>query len=259
MKKSIPDFCIVFLACLLIVGCGGEKKEDVQPRPREAEKPTATTEGVGTITCAVVFEGSAPTPDRIKMSADPKCASLHKDDVFTQAVVANERGGLENVFVYIRDGLGAQRFPTPREPVVIDQKGCLYEPHVFGMQVNQKILIKNSDPTLHNIHALPKVNDAFNIAQPIKGMQSEQTFAEPEVMVRIKCDVHSWMSCYVGVLNHPYFAVTEANGMCDLVDLPPGDYVVSAWHEKLGTLEQNVTVAAGESKKIEFRFTAGAL
>jgi hypothetical protein len=259
MKRSSLDFCVVLLAGLLIVGCAGETKEEPQSQFRETEKPgtTLVPEGVGAITCQVVFEGSIPTPARIKMSADRKCAAIHKDEVYTQTVLSNDKGGLENVFVYIRDGLGAQRFPTPKDPVVIDQKGCLYDPHVFGMQVNQPILIKNSDPTLHNIHALPKVNEAFNIAQPIKGMQSEQTFSEPEVMVRIKCDVHSWMGCYVGVLHHPYYAVTGANGICDLTDLPPGDYVVSAWHEKLGRLEQNVSVAAGESKKLEFRFKAG--
>jgi len=259
MKRSSLDFCIVLLAGLVIVGCAGEKKEEPQSQLRETPRPGATLvpEAVGAITCQVVFEGSAPTPARIKMSADPKCAAIHKDEVYSEAFLADDMGGLENVFVYIRDGLGTRTFPTPSEPVVINQEGCLYEPHVFGMQVNQTILIRNSDPTLHNIHALPKLNKAFNIAQPIKGMKSEKTFTEPEVMVRIKCDVHSWMGCYVGVLNHPYYAVTGANGMCDLTELPPGDYVISAWHEKLGALEQSVSVASGESKKIEFRFKAG--
>jgi hypothetical protein len=259
MKRSFLDFCVILLGGLLMLGCAGEKKEEPQSQFRETEKPSATLvpEGVGVITCQVVFEGSIPTPARIKMSADPKCAAVHKDEVHTQAVLANEKGELENVFVYMRDGLGSRRFPTPQDPVVIDQKGCMYEPHVLGMQVNQPILIKNSDPTLHNIHALPKRNEAFNIAQPIQGMRSEKTFTEPEVMVRIKCDVHSWMGCYVGVLDHPYYAVTRANGACDLTNLPPGNYVISAWHEQLGTLEQNVTLAAGESKKIEFRFRVG--
>ena len=259
MKRLSLGLCIILLSSVVVMGCGDEKKEEPKPEPVETPDLVATrvSEGVGNITCQVVYDGTAPKPTRIKMSADPKCASIHKDGVYSQSFLANDNRGLENVFVYVRDGLGTRKFPTPIEPVVIDQKGCLYEPHVFGMQVNQPILIKNSDPTLHNIHALPKVNEAFNIAQPIRGMQSEKTFTEPEVMVRIKCDVHSWMGCYVGVLNHPYYAVTGANGTCDLTNLPPGDYVISAWHEQLGTLEQNVSLAAGESKKIEFRFKAG--
>jgi len=181
---------------------------------------------------------------------------LHSEPVYSQNVVVDEKGMLQNVFVYVKEGLPAKTYPAPKTPVTINQQGCMYAPHVLGIQVNQPLQIVNSDPTLHNIHALPKLNDGFNIAQPRKGMKTEKFFTQPEIMVRVKCDVHSWMSCYIGVLDHPFFAVTGSDGTCELRGLPPGEYLIAAWHEKYGTQEQTLVVKAGEEKKIVFTYTA---
>ena len=140
---------------------------------------------------------------------------------------------------------------------MIDQVGCRYTPHVFGMRVGQTLKIRNSDATLHNIHATPAANPEFNMGQPIQGMEFDRTFDAAEVMVPFKCDVHGWMNAYVGVLDHPYFAVTGDDGNFDISELPPGDYVVEAWHEELGTQTQNVTVGEGGTAEVSFTFTVG--
>jgi len=158
------------------------------------------------------------------------------------------------VFVYVKDGLGNYVFDTPTETAKIDQKECRYHPHVFGMRVGQPLEIMNSDPTLHNIHALPKGNSEFNTGQPIQGMKTTHTFDKPEIMVPFKCDVHGWMNAYVGVLPHPYFAVTDKDGKFELKTLPPGTYTLEAWHEKLGTQTANVTLGPKESKDVTFSF-----
>ena len=165
-------------------------------------------------------------------------------------------GKLANVFVYVKDGLGNYIYDAPTEPATIDQHNCRYHPHVFGMRVGQKLVILNSDPTLHNIHALPKTNKEFNTGQPIQGMKTEHVFETKEIMVPFKCDVHGWMNAYVGVLDHPYFAVTDKDGNFDLKALPPGTYTIEAWQEKLGAMTQSVTLGAKETKEIMFTFKA---
>jgi plastocyanin len=165
---------------------------------------------------------------------------------------------LANVFVYVKDGLGSFSYDPPTDMAKIDQRECRYHPHVFGMRVGQPLEIMNSDPTLHNIHAIPKTNSEFNNGQPIQGMKMTHTFDKPEVMVPFKCDVHGWMNAYVGVLDHPYFAVTDATGSFDIKNLPPGTYTIEAWHEKFGTMQQKVTIGAKETKDAPFTFKAAA-
>ena len=165
-------------------------------------------------------------------------------------------GGLENVFVYVKDGLGTYHFDIPSESVKLDQQGCRYMPHVLGARVGQPIEISNSDETMHNVHAVPDVNREFNFAQFKKGQSDVRTFTTPEVMVPFKCDVHGWMNAYVGIVEHPYFAVSSDGGKFELKGLPPGTYTIEAWHEKSGTQTQQVTIGAKESKEITFSFTA---
>jgi len=154
----------------------------------------------------------------------------------------------------VKSGLEGQTFPAASDNVELNQQGCRYTPHVMGIRVGQTLTITNSDPTLHNIHATPNANEEFNMGQPIQGMTFERTFETAEVMVPMKCDVHGWMNSYIGVLDHPYFAVTGPDGAFDLSALPPGDYVVEAWHESLGTQTQNVTVATGQTAEVSFTF-----
>jgi plastocyanin len=156
--------------------------------------------------------------------------------------------------VYVKDGLGDLKFPVPTTPAVLDQQGCWYEPRVFGIQVGQPLNIVNSDETLHNVHAVPMANREFNRGQGLKGLKFTTTFTTPEVMVPFKCDVHKWMNAWIGVVPHPFYATSGSGGSFSIKGLPPGTYTIEAWHEKLGTMTQTVTVGAKETKPITFNF-----
>lgn len=208
----------------------------------------------GTIVGQVIYKGPPRKPRLISMTADPKCAQLHGNrPVTSDEFVVGPNNGLQWVFVYVKQKPPGSYSP-PSTPVVLDQKGCHYTPHVFGIMVGQPLEVLNSDPLLHNIHALPKKNRPFNLAQPVKGMKSQQRFTVPEVMVPIKCDVHPWMASYCGVLDHPFFAVSDGQGKFTLKGLPPGTYTLEAWHERLGTLTQTVKVEAGKTATVTFTY-----
>jgi plastocyanin len=187
------------------------------------------------------------------MSADPNCAKAHSTPATTEDVVVGDNGGLANVVIYISSGLGSTAFQPPQQPAVFEQKGCQYRPHVLAMQANQKLDVVNSDNTTHNIHPNPNNNREWNMTQP-HGMQLEQTFAREEIAIPVKCNIHPWMRGYIAVFKHPYFIVTDAKGSFVLKDLPAGTYTITAWQEKLGTLNQKITVGAGESKTLDFAF-----
>lgn len=206
------------------------------------------------VTGKVSFTGTAPEPQKVDMGADPTCASLHSEPVFDESVLKNADGTLQNVFVYVKQGLEGKTFPAPSAAAVLDQAGCHYTPHVTGVQVGQKLQIANSDSTLHNVHGMPTQSKEFNLGMPIQGMKLDRTFDKPEVMVKFKCDVHPWMHAYVGVLEHPFFGVTGANGTFEIKDLPPGTYTLEAWHEKLGTQTQEITVTEGAPASADFTF-----
>ena len=245
-------FCLAVFA-----GCGGG--DDAPAGEAEtgaaAGSEAAAVEmpaGSATVAGTVRFEGTAPERQRIRQVRE--CEALHEEPVLADNVVVNEDGTLKWVFVYVKEGLGDQVFPTPEEPVVLDQENCMYTPHVFGVQAGQPIRILNSDPLSHNIHALPDENRPFNFGMPNEGDERERVFREPEVMVRIKCDIHPWMLAWAGVLEHPYYGVTGDDGTFSLDELPAGDYVIEAWHEEYGTQTQNVTVGDGETQSIDFTF-----
>jgi plastocyanin len=161
--------------------------------------------------------------------------------------------------VYVKEGLDpSYTFEAPTTPVVLDQKGCFYTPRVIGVRVGQPMDIVNSDPTMHNVHALPMVNQEFNHGQPKQNMRLTKTFTAPEVMVRFKCDVHSWMAAWVGVMAHPYFAVTKPSGEFTIPNLPAGTYTLETWNEKLGTKTMQVTVAPGQSQTAAFTMAMAA-
>lgn len=208
----------------------------------------------------VTFDGTAPKQKKIKTDADPKCSELHADSpLLAEDVVVNGDGTLKNVFVYVKSGL-SKTYDKPTAPVELHQKGCHYEPHVFGMMAGQPLKIVNDDETLHNIHAMPADpnNKEFNKGQPNKGMSSMATFAHPEVMVHFKCDVHPWMSAYVGVLDNPFYSVTGDDGAFSLKGLPAGEYEVVAWQEKYGPQSQKIKVGDGEAKTVDFKFSKPA-
>jgi plastocyanin len=248
------------VAALAIVACGGsDQSKSPQPAsPAAAPDAKKVDEATaGTISGKVVVDGTLPENPPIQMSSDPACEAENKGGARQETYVASG-GGLQNVFVYIKDGLGNKYlFDTPTEPVKMEQKGCHYVPHVLGIRVAQPLQIVNADSTMHNVHGLPKANREFNFSQPVP-MTSSVTFTTKEVMVPFKCDVHAWMHSYIGVVDHPYFAVTANGGTFDLRTVPPGTYTVEAWHEKLGTQSQTVTLGDKEKKEITFTFKAAA-
>jgi plastocyanin len=243
-----------------VAACGGGQETSSTSATPSAPAATPAGQKVDTATAGsvkgtVALDGAAPKNEAIKMNADPVCLREAKGTQMQETYIVGSDGKtLGNVFVYVKDGLGNYVFDTPTEAAKIDQKECRYHPHVFGMRVGQPLEILNSDPTLHNIHAMPKANQEFNNGQPIQNMKMTHTFTAPEVMVPFKCDVHGWMNAYVGVLPHPYFAVTKDDGKFELKDLPAGTYTIEAWHEKLGPMTQSVTIAAKESKDVNFTF-----
>ena len=239
----------------LAAACGGGSPENAAPaEPAPIVNPVDAATA-GNVAGRVTFEGTPPKPAVVRMDSDPNCVQPGAAAT-DETVVVGDGGALQNVFVYVKDGLGTLRFPIPSTPIVMDQKGCHYVPHVFGAQVGQSVEIVNSDPTLHNVHAIPKTNQEFNTGQPLPGMKHTHRFSTREVMVPFKCDVHPWMRAYIGVLDHPYFGTTGADGAFNLKGLPPGTYTIEAWHEKLGTQTQSVTIGAQETKDVTFTFKA---
>ncbi|MDG2306459.1 MAG: carboxypeptidase regulatory-like domain-containing protein [Candidatus Binatia bacterium] len=208
----------------------------------------------GTVSGKVAFDGTAPKRKKLRMDADPVCAASHDEPVLAEEVVVGDDGGLQNVFIFVKEGLPEKDYPAPSDPVVIDQNGCHYEPHVIGVQVGQPLQILNSDKTLHNVHGMPKTNAGFNFAMPKFVKKKDHQFDSVETMVAVKCDVHPWMSSYIGVLPHPFFAVTGPDGTFEIDGLPAGDYTIEAWQEKLGTQEAKVNVAADGTTTVDFTF-----
>jgi len=231
---------IALLATAATVACGGGSSAPAPPSSSSAAVDPATA---GTITGRVVVEGTPPKAQTIRVDGDKTCATLVPGaERQTETWVVGEGGGLANVFVYVKTGLEGRSFPVPTEPVVLDQQNCWYTPRVVGVRVGQSFQVLNSDPLLHNVRAQAEVNQAFNQGQPVQGVRYSHTFSTDEVMVPIKCDVHAWMNAWVGVMNHPYFAVTGPSGAFELPNLPPGTYTVEAWHEAGGTTTGTVTV-----------------
>lgn len=208
-----------------------------------------------TITGTIVFAGKAPTLKPLAMDADPACAKKHPKPVLAEMLVLGGGNTMGNVIVWVSKGLPAGKtYAAPKTPVTLDQRGCIYVPHAMGIMVGQPYRILNSDGILHNVHTLPKINRSFNSAQPGTRKEMSTTFDKPEPIFQIKCDVHPWMSAYIGVFTHPFFSTTGADGKFTISNLDPGTYEVTAWHERLGTQTATVTVAANETKTQGFKF-----
>lgn len=245
--------CAVVYGALMTTACGGGQSSAPPAADKAQVQNPVDSATAGVIAGTVLFEGKAPAPEHISTRSDPRCPTEGGGPV-TETIVAGANGTLQNVFVYVKDGLGNLKFPVPATAVVLDQKGCVYRPHVFGIQVGQPLEVLNSDATLHNIHAWPNANQEFNVGQALQGLRHTHVFSTREVMVPFKCDVHKWMNAYVGVLDHPFFSVTGNNGAFQLRGVPPGTYTIEAWHEKLGTRTQSVTVGPKETKNVSFSF-----
>jgi hypothetical protein len=215
--------------------------------------PDTGAVGGGDLKGTVRFEGAVPKPKLISMSADPSCAKQHSSPVFAQEVMTDSKGDLQNVIVFVSEGLGDRTFDPPPQPVVVEQKGCMYMPHVLAVRANQPLHVVNDDPTSHNIHPTPANNREWNKAEP-PGSSVDESFAREEIAIPVKCNLHPWMHGYIAVFKHPYFAVTGKDGSFDLSSSPLGTYTIKAWHEKLGTSTQTITIGANQTQEISFVF-----
>ncbi len=254
MKK----FLILIAGAAVVAACGGggdthtESAAATDPEPVVA----AASGPTGSLTGMAMYSNGDPDTT-INMDADPACSSLHEGDVHTESVLLSEDGHLGNVFVYVKDGLTGT-YTAPTDKKMLDQIGCQYSPHVAGIQVGQTLVIRNSDATLHNVHAMPEHNQEFNQGQPVQGMETKKVFEQVEVMVPFKCDVHPWMSSYIAVLDHPFYAVTSADGTFSIEGLPVGEYTIEAWHEEFGPQTQTVTITADGASEASFDYSPAA-
>lgn len=247
MRRLLASSVVFLVAC----GGGGETAGGGAEGGEAAA--AAAPLGSGTITGVVNFTGTPPANPMIDMSEEQACADVHGGQVENPVVVVAD-GKLRNAFVWVTAGLPAGPYPTPSSAAVIDQRGCIYEPRVVGVMVGQTLEIMNSDPLLHNVKAVPQENRGFNRSQPQAGMVTRESFDAAEIMVPLECSVHGWMNSYVGVVDHPYFATSGADGSFSIGGLPDGTYTLNIWHETLGTQTGEVTVADG-SGTIEFTFS----
>jgi plastocyanin len=227
-----------------------------QAQAQEKAAEEKSREKGATVTGSVMIEGKVGNPKNVSLT--PECAQLHGGlPLKAQDAVVDGKNRVKWAFVWISKGLEGRQFPVPTEKVLVDQVGCCYTPHVLGIRAGQTLVIRNSDPTLHNVHGLPFNSNPFNFAQPVKGQENEVKFANPEVMVKVKCDVHPFMSTWAGVTEHPFFAVTDDSGAFTIQGLPPGKYTLSCWQEAWTTkaekgCEHEIEVKAGEAKTANF-------
>jgi len=261
MHKRTLIFCALLLATCLVAACGGGGGSEGPPPPpgggaASSGGPTFDmSKANATVSGKISFEGTPPPNDKIQMSSDPYC-QMHAADYPTAETVKVSDGGLENVIVFVSSGLPAGASYAPAtDPIEINQMNCHYIPHVFTMRTNQPLKVKNSDMTLHNIHAWAEKNPQFNVGQAVAGMVSETKFSKEEVPLPVKCDVHKWMGAFIGVFDHPFNTVSKPGGAFEL-KLPPGNYEITAWHEKFGKKTMMVTVADNDKKEVNFSFNA---
>jgi hypothetical protein len=245
------------LAAAMLISCGGgevaEKKEKKLVQTEVSAPADPAT--LGTIQGKVAFTGAKPAPKVLSMDATPACARMHTGPVHAEDVVLNANGTLKNAFVYIKSGLAAREYPTPSTGVKLDQKGCVYSPHIVGLMVNQPLEISNSDDTNHNIHPMPKINREWNESQPPKGDVKVKTFPKEELPpILFKCNIHPWMRAWVGVSSHPFFAITADDGTFTIKDVPAGEYTVEVWQERYGVQELKIKVEPKQAVTAEFTY-----
>jgi len=239
--KSLVGICVLTIGLVAVASC----RKTADREDGSAAPPVAR----GSVRGHVHVIGPLPERDTIRMNADPMCTKANGGQrVLDEGVLAADDGSLANVFVELVGNL--PETPVPAEPVSIDQRGCMYRPRVIGILAGQALQIHNSDDGLHNVHGMLPDRDDFNVSQPLSGMTN--TFHPHELgVLRLKCDVHTWMVAFVGVVNHPFFAVTGADGAFALHDVPEGTYNVRTWHETLGTITSSVRIEGGRDAEVD--------
>jgi plastocyanin len=262
MNTKFIHLTLSVVTALAIIGCGGGKKDETAAPAPAASAPaagkTVDAATAGSVTGTVTLDGKAPAAKPINMSAEPYCQKAHSSPVVPPEVVTGDKGALANVVVFVKDGLGDYVFTSVTSPVVLNQQGCMYDPHIIALMTGQTLEVKNSDQTTHNIHPMPKDNRDWNKSQAPGADPIDDSFARAELAIPVKCNVHPWMKSYIFVFKHPYYAVTTKDGKFELKNLPPGTYTIEAWQEKYGPVDQTVTIGAKESKPVNFTFKAGS-
>jgi hypothetical protein len=243
--KPIP-FRSLFFLLLVAMGCSpSSQKAPPAGHPEQNVAPVFHVDPLtaGSISGTIRYTGKRPRPATIDMSEDPACVEAHRGKAIDESLLVSSNGALANAFVYVKKGLEGKNFVVPSTPVTIDQKGCWFRPRVLGIQTNQIFEVTNSDPVTHNIHPMAQVNREWNHSQGAGDAPLVRKFIKPEIMIPVKCNIHHWMRAYIGVVDHPYFAVSTQDGSYTIAGLPPGTYTIEVWHESLGTEEQQITVA----------------
>ncbi|MGC1362932.1 MAG: carboxypeptidase regulatory-like domain-containing protein [Silvibacterium sp.] len=250
---------IIATLCALLLACAGCKKSSTASSPSEPAKNYTTIDwnNSGTILGTIHFTGKEPQRIKIDMGQDPAC-SLAPDNYTEQYVVQN--GGLENVFVYIKDGLGDKAYAPPSTPVVMDQKGCRFAPHVIGVMAGQPVEFTNSDATMHNVHMIPTLstNQSVDISEPPNGPGERRTLATPELMIPVRCNNHPWMEGFINVVSNPFYAVSGDDGHFTIKGLPPGTYTIVSDHQELGQKTATVTVSPQHTSVIDITYDMGS-
>lgn len=251
--------CVAVLAGALALwrGPGGTAPATDRPSPDpEAASETAaqTTEDAATIVGRVRIKGEIPKRRKIPTNADPKCAALHAVDLFSDDFVIDPAGNVEWALVYIKEGLEDHKFTPPKTPVIVEQKGCHFEPHVLGIMTGQELMFRNQDPLMHIVHVIPKNNREFGFSQAKPGEERAKIFSAKET-IRLFCDVHPWMVAWIMVLDHPLYSATGPDGKYKLKGVPPGKYTLEVWHESYKPVTQQIEVKPRESKTLNFELT----
>jgi plastocyanin len=248
---------LALAAILLSLGCS--KPASVKSAAPASSEPAVAyyqvdSASAGSITGKIRFAGKAPARKLIDMSSDPACVDAHKGKAYDESLLVSPNGSLGNAFVYIKSGLEGKHFAIPTQPVVIDQNGCWFRPRILGVQTGQTFQVVNSDPVTHNIHPMATTNREWNHSQGPGDPPINRKFLQQEIMIPVKCNIHSWMHAYIGVVDSPYFAVSADDGSFAINNLPAGTYTLAVWQEKLGTQEQQITIAAHAASTASFVF-----
>jgi hypothetical protein len=267
MASRSLEFCrfaTSLAVCLALAACSKDAKQASQ-QPTPQAQPQAQPQDTrpiyrvdpattGSVSGTVHFQGNKPPARPIDMSEDPACVAAHHGKPIDESLLVSSRGGLANAFIYLKSGLGDKRFETPSTPVTIDQAGCWFHPRVLGIQTSQTLSVVNSDPVTHNIHPMAEINREWNHSQGAGDTPLARRFTKPEVMIRVKCNIHSWMHAFIGVVDNPYFAVSNADGTFKIGNLPAGTYTFGVWQENLGTQDVQVTVIPHKNAQMNIVF-----
>jgi plastocyanin len=244
------------VAAALLAACGSKPETAKKSEPAKAvEYFHVDPATAGKLHGRIVYQGPKPARQVIDMQSDITCSQEHAGSpAYNEPVVVSQGGGLGNAFVYIQAGLEGKKFEPPTQPMVLDQRGCMFIPRALGVRAGQPLDLRNSDKVSHNVHPVPKNNREWEEQQSPGTPDVVHRFARTEIMIPVKCNIHQWMHAYIGVVEHPYFAVTGPDGSFDLTNVPPGDYTLAVWHEKLGDQTKQVHLAASANEAVDFTY-----